>query len=431
MRFNKVFLLVSFALVSGFALFYFGCSDGKTGESQEQSEATSDNAKSEDSSASESKGSKANQAMASLEKKFGGKETPIPVSAEPTIKGDLIQRVIAQGQVFSYQKADLVSEVTGKLVKLHVIDGQMVKKGDLLAEIDDRSFELAFKESQARYLSAVADYLVYEENVSASSKLVENVDEQREELKKQLEVGDISEENFRQKNFLLDLESIKSGTRRSEVIAARTLDQARVQRDKAKLDWEKCQIIAPFDGQIFDVQVTNGQLIYANTKLFHLINIYDLVVKARVLESEIGQIREGREAAIEFPALRDLGRIKGKVKAVSPYVNADDKTIETVLAIESNNPRIRPGMFAEVYLDAAVYTDQLMVPKTAILPRDDRKVIFVVGEDNRASWIYVKTGPENEDYVAITEGKLNEGDMVLTDNHFTMGHGTLVKVSKK
>ena len=372
-----------------------------------------------------------NEAMSSLEDSFGGKETPIPVSAEPTVRGELVQKITAQGQVFSYQKADIVCEVSGKLMELNVQDGQHVKKGDLLAKIDDRPFELAYKETQAKYLSAMADFLVYEQTLTDIENQNKDSSGKRDDLKKQFEAGEISQENYRQKSFILDLESIKSGGRRSEVVAARTLDQAAVQRDKAQLDLEKCNVIAPFDGVIFDVSVTPGELVSNNTKLFHLMNLENLVVKVRVLESEIGQVRKGREAEIEFPALSDLGKIKGIVKAVSPYVNSDDKTIETILTIVNPQERIRPGMFAEVHLDAAVFEDQIMVPKTAILPRDDRKVVFVVDKDNRASWIYVQTGPENEEYVAITEGKLSEGDMVLTDNHFTMGHGTLVNVIKK
>ncbi|PIE91443.1 MAG: hypothetical protein CR997_00900 [Acidobacteria bacterium] len=427
MTFSKKFLIGSFVLIlmvlGGYAIY----SRSNPSTSVEQGQASV----AEETLTQDPSARKNGQAYQSLDKSFGSKETPIPVSAEPVQFGTLIQKVIAQGQVYSYQKADLVSEVSGKLVALHVHDGQRVAKGDLLAEIDDRAFQLAYEEAQARYLSAVADYLVYEQSSETVETAVQAQQERREEIQKKLKAGDISEENYRQKSFLLDLESIKSGGRRSEVVAARTLDQARIQKDKAKLDWDKCQIKAPFNGVIFNVQVTEGQLISSNTQLFHLMNMEDLVVKARVLESEIGQIEEGREAAIEFPALADLGSVKGKIKAVSPYVNPSDKTIETVLSIDSTSPRILPGMFAEVHLDATVYENQLMVPKNAILPRDDRKVIFVVGDDSRAKWLYVKTGPENESMVTITDGKLKEGDMVLTDNHFTMGHGTLVSVSKK
>jgi len=428
MKFSKLFLFVSFivVIVLGYISYSVFFKDN-AGEITD-----GDNSKGETAIEEPTQGDDKNKnAFKSLEKSFGGKETPIPVSAEPTLLGTLVQKVIAQGQVFSYQKADLVSEVSGRLVKLYVHDGQTVKEGDLLAEIDDRSFELTFEETQAKYLSAVADYLVYEQSTASIESTVEEQEARRKEILGKLKSGEISQENYRQKSFLLDLQSIKSGERRNEVVTARTLDQARIQRDKAQLDWEKCKIKAPFDGVIFDVTVTKGQLISSNTKLFHLMNMEDLVVKAKVLESEIGQIVEGRDAMIEFPALSDLGKIKGVVKAVSPYVNPDDKTIETVLTIESHSKRIRPGMFAEIQLDAARFENQLMVPKTAILPRDDRKVLFVVSEDKRANWIYVKTGPENESYVSITEGKLKEGDLVLTDNHFTMGHGTLVSVTKK
>jgi RND family efflux transporter MFP subunit len=172
-------------------------------------------------------------------------------------------------------------------------------------------------------------------------------------------------------------------------------------------------------------------LLSGATKIAKLVNLNDLVVKAQVLESEIGQVVQGRDIRVKFTALPELEDLTGTVKAISPFVNDSNKTVEAVLSFKNKDERVRPGMFAEARIDAAIFTDRLMVPKTAILPRDNRKVVFKVSTENRAKWEYVTTGEENDGYVEITEGNLEPGDMVLTDNHFTMGHDTLVSIASK
>ena len=214
------------------------------------------------------------------------------------------------------------------------------------------------------------------------------------------------------------------------MIAAKYISNAKIRVEKAKITLEKCTIRAPFDGYVFGLEVSEGEFLNANTKLAQLINMENLVVKAQVLESEIGQVVAKRPVRLSFTALPQAGVIGGKVRAISPFVNETDKTVETVVTLDTIPEGVRPGMFSDVTIDAKIYQDRLMVPKTAILPRDNRKVVFKV-VDKRAKWEYVKTGVENDEYVEIIEGDIKSGDLVLTDNHFTMGHDTLVKVTRR
>ena len=373
---------------------------------------------------------KLDNAYQSIDEVMGGKETPITVEAAPVSRGQLVQKVSAQGRVHAYQQLDLVNEVAGRLIRFGVADGDRVKKGQLIAEIDDREYRLDFEEAQSSYRGAQADYVVYDESLNNLAKNSDSSEKAVEELEKQFKSGLISKSELEKKKFELELDAVRSGSMRGEVIAAKTLTQAKIRLEKSRISLEKCKVFAPFDGVIFGVEVSEGQLLANATKLARLVNMTNLVVKAKVLESEIGQVFKDRNAKISFTALPDLGAIEGKVRAVSPFINEEDKTVETVVGFQSIDSRIRPGMFAEVNIDAQMYDDILMVPKLAILPRNNRKVIFKVGEDNRAKWLYVTTGVENDNFVQILEGKLEPGDMVLTDNHFTMGHDTLVKISE-
>jgi len=373
-------------------------------------------------------------AYKSLDKRMGGKETPIPVEAAPALRGPLIQKVSSQGRVHAYQKVDLINEVAGKLLKLHVRDGDIVAKGQVVAEIDERDYQLDVQEARRNFLAQKAEYAAFDETLGApeatEAGAETNAEDKLANLQRKYDEGLISLEEFNRQKFNLELTELRSGSRRTEVIAARTLEQAEINLKKAELKLEKCKVRAPFDGMVFGVEVSEGTMLNPSTVMAKLYNLNDLAVKAKVLESEIGQVALDRPAKIGFTALPDLGEIEGQVKAISPFINEEDKTVDVMVAIKRVDKRIRPGMFAEVEIDAKIYEDRLMVPKTAILPRDDRKVIFKVSEDNRAKWLYVETGVENDEFVEIVRGELEPGDLVLTDNHFTMGHDTLVKVTQ-
>ena len=261
-----------------------------------------------------------NQAFESLNKKMGKKETAIPVETAPIIRGPLIQRVLTQGRVHAYRKADLKNEIAGRLLSLKVTDGDFVKKGQIIAEIDEREYRLNFEEANSAYLSAQADFLVYDESLKGL-----NIEKKAAgglaQLRDRFEKGLLSEDDFKRQKLHLELDLVRSGAKRRDVIAAKTLDQARINLARRKLDLEKCLVRAPFEGVVFNVAVSEGALLAASETLVTLVNLSDLAVKAKILESEIGQVRKGREVTLEFAALPELEPIRGQVQALSPFVD--------------------------------------------------------------------------------------------------------------
>lgn len=425
MQFNKTFLALVLFILIGAVLIWSGVkNDWFVKEDKAETE--------QGESSSGKLADKVEEANDSLNKTFSGAETPISVTGSPVVRGPLVKKISSQGRVYSYLDTDINTEIGGRVSSLNVRDGATVKKGEVMATIDDRQYQLELASAQAKLLEAKANYVaetygVIEDGEQGASEEM-SPEAQLKMLDSQLKKGLLSAEDYRTKKLDLDLQSIRSGNRRDEIVQARTLKAAEVEVNRAKLNLEKCEILAPFSGQVFQLDVAPGQLVGSGVKVCRLTHLRDLVVKAQVLESEIGKIVVGRPARIIFTALPDLAPIQGEVEAVSPVVNSEDKTVETIVRFRNLDGRIRPGMFADLKIDAQIYEDRLMVPKEAVLPRDDRKVVFKVGEDNRAKWLYVKTGEENDEYIEIVDGKLEPGDVVLVDNHFTMGHDTLVKV---
>ncbi|MCP4800639.1 MAG: hypothetical protein GY893_11895 [bacterium] len=93
----------------------------------------------------------------------------------------------------------------------------------------------------------------------------------------------------------------------------------------------------------------------------------------------------------------------------------------------------RPGMFTRAEIAARIHNDKLLVPRTALLERDDRPLVFKVDED-RAQWLYVTIGLQNSEWVEIKKvhsgGSLIPGDQVVVSNHLTLAHEAKIKIKK-
>ena len=118
--------------------------------------------------------------------------------------------------------------------------------------------------------------------------------------------------------------------------------------------------------------------------------------------------------------------------AINPIVDAESKTTAVTVEIPNPEEKILPGMFAYAKLEAQIFNNKFLVPKDAVLIRDQRKLLFII-RDGLAKWCYVTTGLENEDHVEILDSTLGlkPGELVITEGNYTLVHDAKVKVMKK
>jgi len=265
-------------------------------------------------------------------------------------------------------------------------------------------------------------------SVDYDRKKISKIIEQFENTKKLYQKGLISREKYEDAQKEYEMVLIESGEKKDEIqAAAKGLTQAEVNVKKAKMNLQKTKILAPFQGIICDIQVSPGEHVTSGRELFTLVDISRINVHARVLESEIGKMEVGREVDLRFSAYP--GKVfKGKVKAISPIVNAEDKTCKVIIDVANPEEEIKPGMHAEVEIAAEIYENKLLIPQEAVLVRSGRKLVFVY-DDGLAKWRYIETGLENEDYAEVLDN-VKEGELVLVDGHFTLSHDARVKIEK-
>jgi len=378
----------------------------------------------------------------SAEVKDKVKEEFVRVKTTPVIVDDLIMKLKSPGEAVTDKHIVVKPEVSGKIRNLNVEEGQRVKKGDLLVKLDDREYSLNLESAEADRLKKLSELLLenqFSEPVDVEQTVdKEKLDKAEKEYENKRELfrqGQITEKDFQDSSRQYELFLIESGEKKDEIVAAaKGLTQSEIDVKKARLNLEKTSIRAPFSGIITDVKVSPEEHVSSSSELFTLVNIERIQVHAKVLESEIGKMKVGREVELRFSAYPE--RIfNGEVKAISPVVNPEDKTCKVFIDASNPDENIKPGMHAEVEIVAEIYEKRLLVPQEAILHRGGRKLVFV-HENGLAKWRYVQTGLENEDYAEILpaerqgEGVL-EGEEVLIEGHFTLAHDANIRIEEK
>jgi len=368
-----------------------------------------------------------------LRKSFSEKQRglmAIPVRAIPALRGNLIIKLKSQGQAVPDKKIVMRTEVPGVIKNLKVKEGELVRKGDLLMELEDREYRLELKRKEALRLKYLSELYLKMKFPAPEKKLspseLEKINKTQREYEKASRLyarGRISEEAFNKAKMNYEFVLIETGKKKEELRAA-SLTQAEIDFEIAKMKLEKTRIRAPFSGSITNIRVYPQESTGVGKELFTLVDIHKIKVEAGVLESEIGRIKKDQGADLRFSAYPDKV-FMGCVKAISPIIDPEDKTCKVIIDLPNPEDAVKPGMYAEVEIVAEIYRDRLLIPKKAVLIRGGRKLVFAL-EDGLAKWRYIEVGVENEDYVEVLDG-IREGDIVITEGHFTLAHDTPVK----
>ncbi len=361
------------------------------------------------------------------------RERTVNVNACRALRGDLVRPVIAEGYIRARHSAEIRTEVSGKIVRVFVDEGQKVRRGQLILKLDDREHEMAAEESRARYLQALS--LLTIEDADVDTALVGNVRAIRDELTdlERLErTGKISRDERLAREIALDVRALKDGKFRGEIAAARSgVSAARADLERARLNMERTEVRAPFDGIITGLTLSAGEQVIVNQTVCTLVDNVNIEAEVGVLEGDVGKIASGGTAILVVPALSDTFSVT--VDVVSPQFDRETRTCRVLLRVKNDDGRMRPGMFARSLIAGERFEDRLLVPREAILTRDDRPLLFKV-EGDRAKWLYVELGESNDQLVAVRSvlqgGTLDPGDRVVVSEHLTLAHDAKVKVRK-
>jgi HlyD family secretion protein len=306
-------------------------------------------------------------------------------------------------------------------------------------KLDDREYAIAVTEAENKLLDAQIEYGVQsaessspaEAGLGDTSKAIRALNVTKEEFEQATMAyreGKISSEEYdRIKRDYAVSQAIGTAHRR-DVVANRTgLAQAEQAVARAKLNLSYTEMRAPFAGRVANFgNLVIGQQVQAGEKCFKLVDVSRLKVEVGVLESEVGVLVIGRNAEVRVAAYPEAV-FSGTVTAISPIVDVEAKTCKVVVEMRNVGEKIKPGMYATVKLESAIYPSRLLAPKAALLVRDQRQLVFVAKE-GLAKWCYIETGLQNENEVEILGG-IEVGDSVIVSGHYTLSHDAKVRIT--
>jgi HlyD family secretion protein len=320
----------------------------------------------------------------------------LPVVAEEAREGDLVLRVNTRGDVYGDVVVKLSSDVSGRVAEVLVKAGSRVSKGQPLVRLAQEPFDLAVREAQASL--------------------------------------DQSEQSFRE-SFVP--ESLVTGIgptaeQRKALRVRSGAAAAEIRLEKAQWERSRSVISSPVNGFIDRFDLAVGEQLGAGAQFATVVDVGALRIEARVLEDDLPLIRVGGEAVVSIPAVP--GRVlRGRIDAVLPLVDSVRRTGRVIVRVPGESS-LRPGMYADVQLEAQRLPGRIMVPAKAVIERDGRPLVFVVRE-GRGQWTYIQPGRSNgvdtEVLPDSTSGviPINAGDQIIVDGHLTLTHDAAVTVS--
>jgi RND family efflux transporter MFP subunit len=294
--------------------------------------------------------------------------------------------LVSNGKAYSSEKAVIPFKVNGVIKELNIRNGQKVKAGELLAEIEDFEFRSQLITAKHNLEKAVIS------------------------LKKDLLTYYLTEDTSK-----LSAQEIKYSRTRSG------LDDAITALNLAEYNFNNTRIHSPINGVVANLEALQWNPSQNYKSLCTIIQDQTMEVEFPVIESEFGFINKGMPVGI-VPFINDSTLINGRISQINPQV--DETGMVKVRAEFRNNGRLIDGMNVKVVIRKPV-PGRLVVPKEALVIRQGKDVIFV-RQDSLAIWKYVTIEFENSTSVSVKEG-LEAGDLVIVSGNVNLAHETIVR----
>ena len=332
---------------------------------------------------------------------------PVPVRvARVTLKTVPVE-LRAIGTVEALSTVSIKSKVAGELTAVHFREGQDVRKGDLLFEIDRQPFEVALHQVEAA--------------LARDQARLSNARTQAARYAKLFEEGVASREQADQTRA--DLESLEATVR---------ADQAAV--EKARLDLSYCSIASPVDGRTGSLLVNEGNLVKANDDpaLIVLNQLTPIYVSFAVPEQYLAAIRRFL-AAGRLPISVNITEAQPSESGLLTFVdNAVDSATGTIrLKGTFANParRLWPGQFVNVVLRLSEQANAVVVPSEALQTGQSGQFVYVVKDENVVVSRPVSTGRSVQGITIIEKG-LAPGEVVVTDGQLRLVSGAKIQIKE-
>lgn len=339
-------------------------------------------------------------------KKENKKETglvkqPVKVKVEKVKRGEFTRNLNYKGTILPWKQANIGPDVSGRIDKIYKKQGDEVKKGTLLAQLDTTTMELQKNQVEAALEVAKASYKDAKLNFDRISKLVEkNAVSQMQYEKAQLALEAADTQN---KSAEANLNMIKH-----------TLSNS--------------YMTAPFDGIITSKNHEEGDMINPmmgmTAGVLTLMDLSKVKVAINVPAEDIEKIKINRNCRIKINSLKDQ-QFPGVVYSKNLAADPVSKTFKVEVKIENPEIKIKAGVFAEVMIEILKKENVLLLPHSAVV--EEKYVVLF--NDGRAKVIEVQVGERNNEFFEIISG-LTQDQIVVVEGNYDLKDGALIAVKK-
>ncbi len=379
------------------------------------------------------------------------KEPVVSVQTTPAQRAPISQVISAEAVVYPLEQATVAPKISSTIKKFHVQRGARVKKGQLLAELENKDLSAAaesskgdFEQADANYVTIVdaslpqqiqkaqLDAVAAKSNFDAQQKVYES----RKELfqqgaipRKDMDSAEVAflqarSQNEQAQKQLADLQRVGKEQTLKSAQGSRASAEGRMKGAEALLSYSR--IISPIDGVVTDRPLYEGDVAIANQPLLTVMNTSRLIAKAHIAQSEAAVLKVGNPAELKIPGLDEP--VKGRVSLVSPALDPGSTTIEVWVEASRPDPALKPGMTVGLSMTAKMLKDALIVPTPAIYKNSEgADYVLLVGSDGHAHLKTVQVGIRNAEFAQIVSG-VAAGDQVINSGGYGLPDNTQIKI---
>lgn len=308
----------------------------------------------------------------------------IPVEVTSAARGDVYAAYTGSASLQAFDEATVVAKVGGEVREILVEEGDLVKRNDILARLDGDRLRLELEQSRANLAKLQQEY-------QRSVELHER--------------GLVAASAFETTKY--------------------ELDGLKAAYEMANLQYEYTTIRAPISGVVSRRDIKLGNTIEPNAPTFTLTALDPLIADLFVPEREFGRIQAGQPVRLTIDALPEQP-FEGVIARISPTVDPESGTFKATVEIDTSDSLLKPGMFGRFAIIYDQQTDQLLLPRDALMESDRQNSVFVV-EDGVAHRKDVTTGYIWNNQVAILDG-ISEDARVVTIGQAALKDGSKVRV---
>ncbi|MCW5977769.1 MAG: efflux RND transporter periplasmic adaptor subunit [Bryobacteraceae bacterium] len=366
----------------------------------------------------------------------GNAPAPLEVRVAPVQTRQVEQTISVTGSLAPDETVTVSNEVAGTVAEIKVDFGQLVRKGDVIAELDKRELRLRVERARAALTQAMARIGLspgQEDQAPDTTPAIRQAQAQLEDARSRYESaeklvksGDISNERFveLEKTFRAREAAVDAARDELRTMLA-NIEGLKADLKLAEKTMGDATIRAPFSGSVSERLASPGQYLRENTAIVTLVKTTPLRLRADIPESAAAAVRVGTSLTFSTQAIPGQ-EFEAVVREVNPSLDPRSRSLTAEARLTKNDDRLRPGMFVQVRLVTHHNATIVVAPKEAIQTVAGLTKIFKV-EEGRAEEVRISRGREMDGWVEIRDADLKPGTILAVSHLASLVTGTPVQ----